>query len=294
MVWRGAAGAAVLGTTLAAAGSAATPVTPSDGPALYEACRRAAQQMTDRARDSGTMVAMGCARPDGTLVDTRLWATTAPVPPAPVPVGVCVTGPGRPVVGTTLTSVSVTAEAGLRIIYDYQRLGDGGAGHFRGFGALEFLPGDLAPGRGYRWRARGVYPTTDPSAVLRSPDDEQGWSPWCEFSVSADAVDYRGLGDVSVEALTEVGVRPDRTYTVHLTAAQQRDLRAWTDLGPARDRMTLTGVRLTDLLMQLAQSAWIEEETAREDGESPRVSAYRTLLDAISVELGGPAHPRLG
>jgi hypothetical protein len=77
--------------------------------------------------------------------------------------------------------------------------------------------GDPAPGVSYRWRAR-----VDDLGSFTSPFQEQQWSPWCEFTVSADAVDYRGLGAVSLEALTELGLRPDRTYTVNLSGRQQQ------------------------------------------------------------------------
>lgn len=296
-IWRGVAGTTVLGLVLATAGSTPTPNMPSDGPARYAYCLRQGQQIIDRYRDAhNTSVAVRCAGPDGSVVDTSLWVPAAPTPLAPIPVGACVTGPGRPVVDTTLSSVSATAGPGIEIIvYEHQALGDVEAVSSSGTGALEFGPGELAPGGSYRWRARAEYGTTDETALLQSPnEDEHAWSPWCEFTVSADAVDYRGLGDVSLEALTELGLRPDRTYAVRLSSRQQRLLRAGTDIGGTKARMTLTGVRWTDLLVQLIESAYFEDEVALDTGEAARNSAgYRTLVDAISAELGGPHHPKL-
>ena len=152
----------------------------------------------------------------------------------------------------------------------------------------ECHPGDLAPGAGYRWRAR-----VDDSATYSGLDDERSWSRWCEFAVSANAVDYRQLGHVRLEALTRLGVRPDRTYTVTLSGRQQRLLRAGTDVGRTGARMTLAGPRWTDLLLQLTESAFIADEVAAEsDSPATDGTAYRTLLDAISVKLGGPRHLR--
>jgi hypothetical protein len=198
------------------------------------------------------------------------------------------------VVGTTLTSVAATAKPGEAIIYERQRLDGNESVGSSGSLVLEFGPGDLAPGGSYRWRAR-VDDTADPALFASPDDDELGWSAWCEFTVSADAVDYRELGDVSLEALNELGLRPDRKYAVSLSGRQQRLLRAGTDVGRTSARMTLTGPSWTDLLVQLTESAFIADETAAE-GDSPPVdgSAYRTLVDAISVKLGGPHHPRLG
>src|SRR5689334_6301651 len=61
--------------------------------------------------------------------------------------------------------------------------------------------------------------------------------------------------------------------------------------------MTLTGPRWTDLLLQLSGSASLAEWTAIDgddaDRSPPESAAYRALVDAISVELGGPPAPRL-
>ena len=105
-----------------------------------------------------------------------------------------------------------------------------------------------------------------------------------------------GLGDVSLQALNELGLRPDRPYPVSLTGRQQRLLRAGTNVGRTSARMTLTGPRWTDLLLQLTESAFIADEVAAEadeDGPSPLDgTAYRTLVNAISVKLGGPRRPK--
>jgi hypothetical protein len=102
---------------------------------------------------------------------------------------------------------------------------------------------------------------------------------------------------VSLEALHELGLRPDRQYAVSLSGRQQRLLREGTDVGRTGARMTLTGPRWTDLLVQLTESASIADEAALEadeDNSPPDGTAYRTLRDTISVKLGGPHHPRLG
>ena len=167
---------------------------------------------------------VACERPDGTPVDPKLWWPTAPSLPAPTrPITAgragCVTGPGRPVVATTL------------------------------------------------------------------------------LSVSANALDYRGLGDVSLETLNELGLRPDRRYTISLTRRQQRLLRAGTNVGRTNDRMTMTGPRWTELLTQLSGSASIAAEVSADGGEDtpsqPDSTAYHALMDAISIKLGGPPHPKL-
>lgn len=290
---------------LAAAGSVPAQAGPgADDEALYAQCRKAVQELTEKYRHvENALVSMACERPDGTIADPELWLPAAPTRPAPTrPITAgqegCVTGAGRPVAGTTLTSVSATAGPGEAIIYQYQQLG-GETTNASGMEVLEFDPGDLAPGGSYRWRAR-----TDDSeeragdgTSFSVPDDEQGWSSWCEFTVAADAIDYRGLGDVSLEALNELGLRPDRTYAIRLTAGQQRLLRAGTNVARTHTRMTLTGPGWTDLLLQLTESAFIADEVAAETDEddptAPDGTAYRTLVDAISVKLGGPRHPRL-
>ena len=297
---------ATLACVLAAAGSAPAGANPGGDATLYLECRKAMQEIADEYRDADHVsVAMVCTRPDGTSVDPRLWLPATPTRPAPTPAMTgdypgCVTGPERPLVGTTLTTVWATTGLGEEIIYEYQPFDGSETIGSSGSEGLEFGPGDLAPGGSYRWRAR-VDDTADQAsspAISRSPDDdEQGWSPWCEFTVAADAVDYRPLGDVSLEALNELGVRPDRKYAVSLASRQQRLLREGTDVRRTSARMTLTGPRWTDLLIQLTESAFIADEVAAdadgEDSAAPDGAAYRKLIDAISIKLGGPRHPKL-
>ncbi|MDI6103636.1 hypothetical protein QLQ12_33990 [Actinoplanes sp. NEAU-A12] len=58
--------------------------------------------------------------------------------------------------------------------------------------------------------------------------------------------------------------------------------------------MTLSGDRWTDLLVQLTESAYFEDEVAVETGDAPQNSAdCRSLVDTISAKLGGPDHPRV-
>ncbi|GIE92184.1 hypothetical protein [Actinoplanes regularis] len=293
---------AVLVIVLAAAGSAPTGAEPGDDTALYAYCRRAVQKTFDKYQDErGIIVFFNCERPDGTTVDPELWAPIPPARPAPIPVMTvglagCVTGPGRPVAGTTLTSALATSSQDEAIIYEFQPLDGGEAVGTSGSAALEFVPGDLMPGGSYRWRARvdDIAEHVNTLSYWR-PDDERGWSPWCEFSVSADALDYSGLGDVSLEALNELGLRPDRTYTIKLSSRQQRLLREGSDIGRTSSRMTLTGPRWTDLLMQLATFAATTDDVADEDDSSlaKAASDARALVDTISVKLGGPPHPKL-
>jgi hypothetical protein len=289
---------------LAAAGSAPTSARYSDAE-LFARCRREVAKLAAEYRGrTNVSVAMVCERPDGTVADPKLWLPEAPSRPAPIPAltagqAMCVTGAGRPVAGTTLTSVSATASPGDALDYEYQRFDGGETVGSSGSPVLEFGPGDLAPGASYRWRARidDTADETGDATLYRSPDDERVWSRWCEFTVAADAIDYRGLGDVSLDALNEIGVRPDRTYAVRLSGRQQRLLRAGTDVGRTGDRMVLTGPRWTDLLLQLTESAAIADEVAAEtDDGDPSASdgaRYRALVDAISIQLGGPGHPRL-
>lgn len=260
------------------------------------------QKITDEYRGAHNIsIAFACTRPDGTLVDPKLWMPAPRPRPTPTPVMTgnhagCVTGAGRSVFDTTLTTARATAGSGKTIIYEYEPLDGGDTIIASGFEVLEFGPGDLAPGKSYRWRAR-VDDTADQAAFTSPDEDELGWSHWCEFTVAADAVDYGQLGDVSLEALKALGLRPDRRYAVSLSSTQQRLLRDGTDVGRTSAQMTLTGPRWTDLLSQLASSASIADDVAAEaddDNSAPADgTAYRKLLDAISIKLGGPAHPTL-
>jgi hypothetical protein len=315
-VLRWPAGFAALVMVLAVAGSGSAQAGPPDeaaqaGPldeaALFADCRRAAEKIFAEYRYAENVsVGVVCTGPDGDTVDPKLWLPAPPVAPAPTPATTvghagCVTGPGRPVVGTVLTTASATARRGDALLYEFQQLDGGETVNTSGSLDLEFGPGDLAPGVSYRWRARvdDIALQSHATGPVRSLDeDEMGWSPWCEFTVSADAVDYRELGDVSLEALNELGLRPDRKYPVTLSRRQQRLLREATDVGRTSARMTLTGPRWTDLLVQLSEEAFIADEVAAElageDSPPPDGTAYRRLMDAISVKLGGPAHLDFG
>ncbi|MBG0569303.1 hypothetical protein [Actinoplanes aureus] len=296
--------AAALASVLVAAGSAPAGAEPDNDAALYAQCRQGMQDIAEE--HSGTehvSIAVVCKRSDGTVVDPKLWMPAAPVPPAPTPVSTgdqfgCITGPGRPVIGTALATARATAGEGETLIYEHGPLDGSETISSSGSAVHEFGLGDLVPGGNYRWRAR-VDADEQAGDVFWSPDDDElGWSPWCEFTVSADAVDYRKLGDVSLEALNELGLRPDRKYTVTLCGRQRRLLRAGTDIGPIGARMTLTGPRWTGLLLQLTGSAFLADEAALETNEGdplpPDGTAYRRLVDAISVKLGGPRHPDFG
>lgn len=294
MVRRWALGLVGLAGVFAAGASA--PVRDDDA-ALTEQCLTIARHLTDKYRDTpGVSFALACERPDGSYLD--LPAPSAPpAPPAPTPVMTvghpgCVTGAARPVIDTTLPTARTTTSSGAELTYQFQELGGGDLNMVGQATDLTFLPGDLAPGTSYHWRAR-----VDVAGVDRMPWDETGWSPWCEFAVSADAVDYRELGDVDVDTLNRVGVRPDRSYSVKLSGAQQRLLRSGTDVGRTGGRMTLTGPRWTELLMQLSETAAAEQEavdSGEDYGSRSRAAAYRALIDAISVALGGPRHLDFG
>jgi hypothetical protein len=149
------------------------------------------RQLAEQHRTAETAsVAVRCARPDGSIVDPALWSPAVSSPPAPVrPVTAgragCVTGPDRPVIGTTHFRVSATAGPGEELVYEHGPLDSGDLVDSSGSPVLEFGPGDLAPGVTYHWRAR----VDDPAAWTDPAEDDRGWSPWCEFSVSAGAVD---------------------------------------------------------------------------------------------------------
>ncbi|XVV14903.1 hypothetical protein ACQP2X_11380 [Actinoplanes sp. CA-131856] len=238
------------------------------GEPLDDACRKALAELAERYRDTPNIsTGVRCEDPGGVVTPTR--PVSAPTPAD------CVSGPARPVFGTALATVTATAAPGEAIAYEYETLNGGDTTGASGSPGLEFGPGDLAPGATYRWRAR-----------IDTIDSADAWSRWCEFTVSPAAVDYRQLGDVSLEALNELGLRPDRSYTITLSASQQRLLRAGTDVGGTSTRMTLTGPRWTDLLLQLTESAVVADEVAA-DSDPPAAdgTAYRELVDALSAKL---------
>ncbi|MCY1139435.1 hypothetical protein OWR29_15660 [Actinoplanes sp. Pm04-4] len=177
-----------------------------------------------------------------------------------------------------------------------------------GRAVLTLKPGELAPGDSVRWRVS-----------LTGDDDRLPiWSPWCTFTVAADAPDLRGLEPDVIAALTELGLRPEREYTVTLPRDQWRtalepfgiyptdnaaineadpdnqddptsDLRTQLP-GPA----TLTGAQWSDLITSLAQ--WSAYDWESYDDSSPPIdpAVYWAVVDEISTQLGGPPHPRLG
>ena len=240
----------------------------------------------------------------------------------------CVTGARRPVVDTSMPTLSVAfavpslLSAGVTI--EYQSL-DGGAATFTGDSepvtdrpvTFDFRPGELAPGESYRWRVR------DARGGWTAP----GWSAWCEFTVAADALDLRSLEDNDVDVVLELGLRPERRYTVSLTRRQWRVLLDAFDLelaasgviaasgdAPAEaderlrqidaairrqlldttspSAVTLTGGRWATVVNQLAGSAGLADDAAAEvdPGEMADGSAYWKLIDLVSTRLSGPPH----
>jgi len=257
-------------------------------------------------------------------------AVNLSLPVAPVVGGKpgCVTGARRPVVDTSMPTLSVAfavpslLSEGVTI--EYQSL-DGGAAIFTSDSepvtdrpvTLDFRPGELAPGESYRWRVR------DARGGWTAP----GWSAWCEFTVAADALDLRSLEDDDVDVVLELGLRPERRYTVSLTRRQWRvlldafdlELTARGAIAPSGDApaeaderlrqidtairrqlldttspsaVTLTGGRWTTVVNQLAGSAGLADDAAAEvdPGEMADGSAYWELIDLVSTRLGGPPH----
>ena len=186
-----------------------------------------------------------------------------------------------------------------------------------GRAVLTIQRGELAPGDSIRWRVR-----------FTDEDDRLGtWSPWCTFTVAADAPDLRNLDSGVIDALLELGLRPERRYTVTLTPAQWRtalepfgltyaDNTVLDEIGTSEPSyegqepdelpylissqipgpVTLTGAQWVDLTTQLA--SWPEYAEADDYTEGPEVppdpAVYRAVIDRISAQLGGPAHPRPG
>jgi hypothetical protein len=210
------------------------------------------------------------------------WPGVRMFPPLNVPLPVdlavdgragCVTGPDRPVVATA-TPVLTAAFAGVPVtqpLFEYAELGDPFPTMTGSESAvLDFEPGDLAPGASYRWRVRGADGNTT------SP----GWSDWCEFTVNAAAVDYRGVHPADLEALAELRIRPDRRYAVALTAVQRgmiTEVLDGPDSGAVEDAVTV-----------------VSEDGSVEDGgvleveepESEDVLASRALAADVRAQSG--------
>lgn len=242
----------------------------------------------------------------------------------------CVTGPGRPVVATATPVLSVTFTATpADVVANYQTL-DGSTDMYTGGleppDVLDFQEGDLAPGESYRWRVRALRADETPDLT-----ETRGWSEWCEFTVAADAPDFRGVDPGDVDTVRELGVRPDRQYPVTLTARQWRAVLAvlawepeaaavdedWSGAEAAemrlrpietavreqvRDRapgdrvpVVLTGDRWATVANELAGWAGVADQVAAEEPDAGADgSAYWALVDGLSAELGGPPHPGLG
>ncbi len=212
-------------------------------------------------------------------VDCVAVAETAP-PPAAVPVTFqtgavpgCVTGEHRPFVATSTPALTVVfaANAQPAATFEYRALGDPDSTYAEpatAFGAtvtMTFEPGELTPGHSYRWRAAGSSETLDAS-------------PWCEFTVDETAPDLSRVADGSLDALQELGLRPEKRYPVRLKARQWHHVRE--ALGPdgldnkplarvvARSSdggtVTLTGADWAELTADVAQWADILGENAAE------------------------------
>jgi hypothetical protein len=296
---------------------------PPDGPLDPLAACHAAAAAFMEPLEAGRIVKVSCAvlsdepvapEPRGPLPGQRFLLPSA----VPVPVDLrtdgqddCVSGPDRPAVATT-TPVLSAAFAGAPAVptFEYQRIGDNDSVFASSEStSLEFAPGELAPGMSYRWRVRG----TSFEAVV------PGWSDWCEFTVSPTAPDFREVEPGDVDLVRKLGVRPERRYTVLLSAAQQRALLEVFDFDseeaistaaePAgterRDavvavirrnpgRITLTGAEWAAVLNEVGFWAGITADVAHETENEPAAgrpdaSVFWRLADALSVRLGGPA-----
>ncbi|MBG0568197.1 hypothetical protein [Actinoplanes aureus] len=241
----------------------------------------------------------------------------------------CASGPARPVVDTTGPALSIIFPADRpappEVTFEWQHLdgsedpimGSREASADRTF-ALEAqeigLGAGLGPGESYRWRVH----TTPWDA------DVTEWTQWCEFTVAAGLVDLREATDLA--AVQELGVVPARRYPVRLSVRQWRLVTEVLDGGDdgadhdfdgsqqeIRDRLrrisaslrqqtsggrttvTLTGDEWASTAEAVAGMAvswdmmYEEEPEVGSDG-----TAYWTVVDRISADLGGPAHPGLG
>lgn len=134
----------------------------------------------------------------------------------------------------------------------------------------------LEPGESYRWRV----------GISRANE----WSPWCEFAVAAATLDSLNL---------DVG----RGYTAGLPPSRWRDIAAVLGPGwPHGDTPLLWAVQsaggqvsagnvpvsLSGWFWETMMESLAEWASARNDPEVWR------LVDALSVQLGGPPHPTIG
>ncbi|MEV4350451.1 hypothetical protein AB0J83_38840 [Actinoplanes sp. NPDC049596] len=243
----------------------------------------------------------------------------------------CVRGAARPVVGTTRPTLSVVftdpGTGPIEATFEYQPLGASEdesimsvvAGQPGENIVLEAGDWGFGPGESYRWRVRGT----------NEPGTEVGWSPWCEFAVKAGLTDLRQATDV--DAVRELGVVPGRRYPVTLTVRQWRlvlDAVAPMDdvavddgtlggesgqaeegarlrrlsaavqrrIGAEPATVTLTGDDWAVLAREIAGMAGVAGELHAEEPDvyESDGSPYWRVVDRISVQLGGPAHPTLG
>ncbi|RZU51976.1 hypothetical protein EV385_3816 [Krasilnikovia cinnamomea] len=161
----------------------------------------------------------------------------------------CVRGPGRPVLATTIPTLSATFAAMQNVqetTFELRRLGGTQdifavttSGQDPGQPATVDIERDqFGPGESYQWRvrARGDQAVEDAAwqqAAVAAGDGDidetryhsslPGWSDWCEFTVSADAPDLRSLDpNIDLDNVRELGLRPDRRYAVTLTVREWR------------------------------------------------------------------------
>ncbi|XVU21713.1 hypothetical protein ACQPZJ_31125 [Actinoplanes sp. CA-054009] len=226
----------------------------------------------------------------------------------------CVRGAGRPVVGTTMPTLSAVFVAAGPVDVTFEQQGFGDADSVMGMTTgvpgepvvLEPFDPGLAPGESYRWRVRA---TPWGAAV-------PGWSEWCEFTVEAGLVDLRDATDI--DAVRELRVAPKRRYPVTLTERQWRlvldaltpidvvgidvdytDQQLISDTirrGLADRTVTLTGDQWATAAGQTAGTAQVYDQLFVEEPDvyESDGSAYWKIVDRISAQLGGPAHPALG
>lgn len=237
----------------------------------------------------------------------------------------CVRGSARAVVGTTTPTMQATFAAPVDATFELAPL-DGSAEPTDGGTQAEagepvvWDTGEygLVPGRTYRWRVRGT-----------PLEASTGWSEWCEFTVAPGLVDLTEAQDVTT--VRELRVDPVRRYPVTLTVRQWRlaldgldpedgavapadgelvtdyqtqaleqerrieaDLRARI-AGRAAGRpvtVVLTGNDWACLASGTADwaTSWDQmyEEEPEAGNDGPK---YWKVLDRISAQLGGPAHP---
>jgi hypothetical protein len=239
----------------------------------------------------------------------------------------CVRGSKRPVLDTTAPALTATYAASVPASFELAPL-DGS--EEPEIGSTPATAGEpvvweidehgLAPGRTYRWRTTGA-----PLYLDEAPE----WSQWCEFTIAPGLVDLRPATDVAT--VRELRVDPARRYPVTLTVREWRiaidglvpeedgvtvdDGQLDTedaDRGPGSSRriqaavqariaghssgrpatVVLTGDEWATVASNVAAGALAWDEEYGEDPDVPREGPrYWRVLDRISAQLGGPAHP---